>query len=595
MTEPPTPSSSSQSDSVRSSPSPTPNESHVNFNTSSCSPSGNCVNPPSIPIFTHSTLGLPNFFHLSTVLSKISLASCLHKALNHPQCPSSGYSAHNISISTLNQYFIQLVRASIAEPDIFHQTIFYYVLKPHHLLNLTEDFLRSFFSLLFSIFETLDLTLVEKNCLKQSSLHIAQVIFYCRFASHFGLQPSVSTRIVRYSSEIIRSQFHNSLSHVRHTRSVPKMFLVTNDNQSNSTQNSHTVANSPSPLSSGSSISTFQSSSSPDMFEFPKDTLNDLQTLLVILQSSIGFNKVADTFQREFLASPSRKILFPTIDSSETLLSIFKVEKLLSDLLESLPNVNELNPLFSMMGERAAAHNITSSEQYFFFESIFISAVGHMLCQPETDIINPQTLIPHSEFWEMHGKPALNRFLIYVSHRVSSYTLYAQSKIPAVFKPNIVHTQYQLLKETLDYVQDEHGSAQLAFFELFYGRLFQSAPNLQKFFRHTSDKSQYEKLFHVLRLLVEHSDPKAIVQPEAMGEKLGKLGRLHAKLGIKPSYFPIFRESLLYAFTTYLGPSNFSPEHRIAWATVFDEASGIMAKYMNPTKKSLWKRLTSSS
>ena len=64
---------------------------------------------------------------------------------------------------------------------------------------------------------------------------------------------------------------------------------------------------------------------------------------------------------------------------------------------------------------------------------------------------------------------------------------------------------------------------------------------------------------------------------EVISETLEKLGKRHAKYGVKAQYFPYMGQALIHAVKQTLG-DYWKPEMNEAWIDVYDEISGEIMK-----------------
>jgi nitric oxide dioxygenase len=113
--------------------------------------------------------------------------------------------------------------------------------------------------------------------------------------------------------------------------------------------------------------------------------------------------------------------------------------------------------------------------------------------------------------------------------------------------------------------------------ELFYGRLFEIAPDVQPFFKGDMTE-QGRKLMATLGTVVAGLDRLEEIVPVA-----GKLAVAHVKWGVKPEHYPIVGAALLWTLEKGLG-EGFTPEVKDAWATAYGTLSGAMiaAAYPQP-------------
>lgn len=105
---------------------------------------------------------------------------------------------------------------------------------------------------------------------------------------------------------------------------------------------------------------------------------------------------------------------------------------------------------------------------------------------------------------------------------------------------------------------------------LFYGRLFEIAPELRALFRHADMDAQGGKLVQVLGFAVAHLD-----QLDTLAPAVEALGRRHAAYGVHDRDYAPVGEALLWTLAQGLGPS-FTAEAHDAWAATFRLIAGIM-------------------
>ena len=105
--------------------------------------------------------------------------------------------------------------------------------------------------------------------------------------------------------------------------------------------------------------------------------------------------------------------------------------------------------------------------------------------------------------------------------------------------------------------------------ELFYGRLFEVAPQVKSMFP-TDMTEQRKKLMATLAVVVNGlSDPPAIL-PAA-----GELAKRHVAYGAKPEHYPVVGAALLWTLEKGLG-AGWTPDIANAWTTAYGTLSGYM-------------------
>jgi hemoglobin-like flavoprotein len=127
--------------------------------------------------------------------------------------------------------------------------------------------------------------------------------------------------------------------------------------------------------------------------------------------------------------------------------------------------------------------------------------------------------------------------------------------------------QKRLLRESFESVREYESSI----FVLFYGRLFEIAPEARALFK-IDIRQQAAKLTDTLRTLVE-----TLEQFEQLIPYLVELGQRHVAYGVEPYLYEKLRAALAWAMGQALG-AEFDPETRTAWETILTEVSAAMLK-----------------
>jgi hemoglobin-like flavoprotein len=104
---------------------------------------------------------------------------------------------------------------------------------------------------------------------------------------------------------------------------------------------------------------------------------------------------------------------------------------------------------------------------------------------------------------------------------------------------------------------------------LFYRRLFEIDPSLQRMFRGDMPE-QRKRLMQMIAVAV-----KGLDRFEQLLPAVQDLGRRHARYGVEERHYETVGEALLWTLEKGLG-SAFTPEVRAAWTTVY----GILAATM---------------
>ncbi|OQP86855.1 hemin receptor [Rhizobium rhizosphaerae] len=105
--------------------------------------------------------------------------------------------------------------------------------------------------------------------------------------------------------------------------------------------------------------------------------------------------------------------------------------------------------------------------------------------------------------------------------------------------------------------------------ELFYGRLFEIAPEVKPLFKGDM-KEQGRKLMMTLGVVVNGLKdlPSIVPAAEALAVK-------HNDYGVKPEHYQVVGDALLWTLEQGLGP-DFTPQTKSAWATAYGTLSGVM-------------------
>ena len=126
--------------------------------------------------------------------------------------------------------------------------------------------------------------------------------------------------------------------------------------------------------------------------------------------------------------------------------------------------------------------------------------------------------------------------------------------------------------------------------ELFYGRLFEIAPEVKPYFKGDM-KEQGQKLMTMLNTAVNGLD-----NIEAMIPALQNLGRKHVDYGVKDDDYDKVGEAFLWTLDQGLG-AGFTPEVKAAWVVTYTTVADVMKAAAAevappvPIKQSWWKGL----
>lgn len=105
--------------------------------------------------------------------------------------------------------------------------------------------------------------------------------------------------------------------------------------------------------------------------------------------------------------------------------------------------------------------------------------------------------------------------------------------------------------------------------ELFYGRLFEIAPETKSLFKRTDMKEQGRKLMQTLATAVG-----ALYSLEQIIPVVEDLGRRHIAYGVKKEDYDSVGEALLWALEQGLG-EDFTSEVEEAWAEVYGTLASV--------------------
>jgi hemoglobin-like flavoprotein len=106
--------------------------------------------------------------------------------------------------------------------------------------------------------------------------------------------------------------------------------------------------------------------------------------------------------------------------------------------------------------------------------------------------------------------------------------------------------------------------------DLFYGRLFEMDPAIQRMFSATNMKKQGQMLVQALALTVRGLDT-----PDKLIPVLEDLGRRHAKYGVHDAHYDTFGSALLWTLEKGLGDA-FTPAVKGAWTEAYTLVASVM-------------------
>src|SRR5688572_27135994 len=111
--------------------------------------------------------------------------------------------------------------------------------------------------------------------------------------------------------------------------------------------------------------------------------------------------------------------------------------------------------------------------------------------------------------------------------------------------------------------------------ELFYGRLFEIAPQVRAMFPDDMTE-QRKKLMATLAIVVN-----GLTNLEAILPAAGALAKRHVNYGAEPAHYPVVGEALLWTLEKGLGEA-WTPEVATAWTGAYTTLSGFMISEAYP-------------
>ena len=109
---------------------------------------------------------------------------------------------------------------------------------------------------------------------------------------------------------------------------------------------------------------------------------------------------------------------------------------------------------------------------------------------------------------------------------------------------------------------------------IFYARLFELDPSLERLFAHTDMAAQRKNLMQTLTVVVKSIDKLDAIVPAVQA-----LGSRHAGYGVTPEMFGTVGQALLDTLAVGLGDA-FTPECREAWVEAYGILSSVMISSM---------------
>ena len=125
--------------------------------------------------------------------------------------------------------------------------------------------------------------------------------------------------------------------------------------------------------------------------------------------------------------------------------------------------------------------------------------------------------------------------------------------------------QIRLVRDSFESVKEYEDSVVV----LFYGRLFEIAPEVRKLFK-IDIREQARKLMETLGTLLD-----ALGRFDELRPHLSNLGRRHVVYGVQAEHYEKLRTALLWAFGQALGVE-FDRETRAAWEELLIVVSAVM-------------------
>src|SRR6185436_915001 len=105
--------------------------------------------------------------------------------------------------------------------------------------------------------------------------------------------------------------------------------------------------------------------------------------------------------------------------------------------------------------------------------------------------------------------------------------------------------------------------------ELFYGRLFEIAPQVRAMFPDDMTE-QRKKLMATLAIVVN-----GLTNLEAILPAASALAKRHVSYGAEPAHYPVVGDALLWTLEQGLGPA-WTPQIAAAWTSAYTTLSGYM-------------------
>lgn len=106
--------------------------------------------------------------------------------------------------------------------------------------------------------------------------------------------------------------------------------------------------------------------------------------------------------------------------------------------------------------------------------------------------------------------------------------------------------------------------------QLFYGRLFEVAPEVKPLFKQADMAEQGRKLMQTLAFVTA-----SLTQLETLLPVVQALGKRHVKYGVQDEHYALVGAALLWTLEQGLGDA-FTPEVKEAWGVAYTLLAGVM-------------------
>jgi len=131
--------------------------------------------------------------------------------------------------------------------------------------------------------------------------------------------------------------------------------------------------------------------------------------------------------------------------------------------------------------------------------------------------------------------------------------------------PTLSSRQKRLVRESLEAIREYSNAVT----KLFYGRLFEVAPEVRGLFKNSLE-DQSKKLLEMLGTIVDSLDRLQELEPQLI-----ELGRRHTGYGVKPEHYALMRTALLWSIARALD-SEFDAETKMAWNDLLRVVTAVM-------------------